>query len=142
MLRVACRLCRRLSFRRRCGWGRGCGRRSRRRRRRRDDALRRGPSRPEPARSAVATRTERRTLGLWRRRAASHRPGLRAHERADVLRGVREEGHVARALERRGEHPLVLRARAALAARVALAPIAVVAAAPADLLEAEPLHLA
>src|SRR5438876_586030 len=141
MLRVACRLCRGLDLRRTCRCGRGCGRRSRRRRRGRDDALRRGPSRPEPARSAVATRTERRTLGLGRRRTAGHRPGLRAHERADVLRGVREEGHVARALERRGEHPLVLRARAALAARVDLAAITDVAADPTDLLEVDLLDL-
>src|SRR5207244_2359930 len=74
-------------------------------------------------------------------RAAGHRAGLRAHERAHVLGGVREQRHVAGALERRGEHPLVLRAGAALAARVDLAAVADVAADAADFLEVDLLDL-
>src|SRR5579859_2447334 len=140
MLRVACRLCR--------GLGPRGGRGSRLRRRRGrglrgrgDDGLRRAAGGAEATWGAVATRTERRAVGLGRRRAAGHRPGLRAHERADVLGGVREEGHVARALQRRGEHPLVLRARAALAARVDLAAVADVAADATDLFEVDLLDL-
>src|SRR5579859_2584554 len=140
MLRVACRLCR--------GLGPRGGRGSRLRRRRGrglrgrgDDGLRRAAGGAEATWGAVATRTERRAVGLGRRRAAGHRPGLRAHERADVLGGVREEGHVARALQRRGEHPLVLRAGAALAARIDLAAVADVAADAADLFEVDLLDL-
>src|SRR5438132_1916229 len=96
---------------------------------------------PEPTGSAVATRPVRRALGLRRRRAAGHRAGLRAHERAHVLGGVREQRHVARALERRGEHPLVLRAGAALAARVDLAAVADVATDAAHFFEVDLLDL-
>src|SRR5438132_9137956 len=136
MVRVARELCRGLGLRCGCHGLRYLGLRSRR-----DDALGRRSRRAEPARCAVATWPERRAVGLRRRRAAGHRAGLRAHERAHVLRGVREERHVTRALERRGEHPLVLRARAALAARVDLAAVADVAADAADLLEVDLLDL-
>src|SRR5258708_7411242 len=100
------------------------------------------PGRTESTgRPTVATWRVRRAVGLGGRRATGHRAGLRAHERADVLRGVLQERHVARALERRGEHPLVLRARAALAARVDLAAVADVATDAADLFEVDLLDL-
>jgi hypothetical protein len=57
-----------------------------------------------------------------------------------VLGRVREERHVARALERGREHPLMLGAGAALAAGVDLAAVADVPANAADLLEVDLLH--
>ena len=83
----------------------------------------------------------RRAIGLRRWRAAGHRARLRRHHRAHVLGGVRKQRHVTRALERRREHPLVLGARAALAARVDLATLADVAADATDLLVVDLLHL-
>src|SRR5438105_4753758 len=97
--------------------------------------------RPESTGSAVATGPVWRALGLGRRRAAGHRTGLRAHERAHVLGGVWEQRHVTGPFERRGEHPLVLRAGAALAARVDLAAIADVATDATHLFEVDLLDL-
>src|SRR5438045_3318564 len=139
MVRVARGLCRRPGLRR----GRRRRLRRGRLRRRCDDALLRWrwAGRPETARRAVAARPVRRTIGLRWRRSAGHGPCLRAHERPHVLGGVREERHVARALERRGEHPLMLGAGAALAARVDLAAIADVATDAAHLFEVDLLDL-
>jgi len=58
-----------------------------------------------------------------------------------VLGGVWKECHEARALERRREHALVLRARPALATWVDLAAIADVPADAADVLVVDALDL-
>src|SRR5207245_7789958 len=85
--------------------------------------------------------TVRRAIRLRRRWATGHRARLRRHERADVLRGVRQKCHETGALQRLGEHALVLRAGAALAARVDLAALADVSADAADVLVVDLLHL-
>src|SRR5206468_10200714 len=59
----------------------------------------------------------------------------------DVLSGVRQERHESSALQRAGEHALMLRAGAALAARIDLAALADVAADAADVLVIDALHL-
>ena len=61
--------------------------------------------------------------------------------RAHVLRSVRQQGHVARALERDGQRALVLGAGAGLAARLDLGPLADVAAEAIDLLVVDGLGL-
>jgi hypothetical protein len=58
-----------------------------------------------------------------------------------VIGGVREHRHEASPLERGGQHPLVLRARAALAARIDLAAIANEATDAADVLVIDLLDL-
>ena len=60
---------------------------------------------------------------------------------ARTCSAVYEERHVTRALERRGEHPLMLGAGAALATRVDLAAVADVAANAPDLFEVDLLDL-
>ncbi len=100
----------------------------------------RGAGRTEAARTTLVGPV-RRTVGLGRWWSAGHRPGLRAHERADVLRRVRKHCHVPRALERGREHPLVLGAVPALPAGIDLAALADVPADPTDFLEVDLLRL-
>jgi len=85
--------------------------------------------------------TERRTLRLGRRRSPGHRARLRRHEPPHVVRGVRQHRHEPSPLQRGGQHALVLRAGAALAARIDLAAVADVSTDPADVLVVDLLDL-
>src|SRR5439155_5827965 len=79
-------------------------------------------SRPFTTRT-IATRLEPRlvwTRRTLRRRTPDGRALLRRHHLAHLLRGVRQQGHVPRALKRGRKHPLVLRACAGLATRLDL----------------------
>ena len=89
---------------------------------RRPRRRRRGPARPSPGGHDAAA------PGLARRRGAVTGSG------AEVLRRVREQRHVARALERDGELALVRGARAGLPARLDLGALGEVAAEAVDLL--------